>query len=148
MAPIATVIFLPIGERMPPKATPAAEETVSQSQLLNRGGMWDRQRLLGGKRLVQEFEKGENFILWSLGVVGEVPVGEDRTATKVELVVSTLAEPQGKFTVGALGRAITELAEADKAEGDLPAIVYWDETETKRGLQPAVVIQAVRQYEA
>lgn len=130
---------------MPPK-TQQTIDAPAQPELLNRGGMWDRQRLLGGKRLVQEFEKNENFILWGMEIVGDVPVGEDRTAPKVELTVSKLDVADEKFTVGALGRAITELAEAEKAEGDLPAIVYWDETETKRGLQPAVVIQAVRQY--
>lgn len=135
---------------MPPQSQPPTSQQTAdepgQAALLNRGGMWDRQRLLGGKRLVQEFEKGENFILWGMEVVGEVSVGEDRTTPKVELKVSPLKNPDEMFIVGALGKAITELAEADRVEGDLPAIVFWDETETKRGLQPAVIIQAERQY--
>ena len=121
-----------------------SEET--QDELLAQGGMWDKQRLMGGKRLKDEFANGEEFILHSLNVVGEIPVEGDRTATKVELVVSKLTSPTEVYTVGALGRAITEMAEADKAPGDLPAVVYWDEVGTKRGLQPALVLTAVRRY--
>lgn len=122
------------------------ENTETQSDLLNHGGLWDKQRLMGGKRLKNEFDREEQFILWDLSVVGEIPVEDDRTATKVELIVSTLVAPDEKISVGALGRAISEMAEAERSPGDLPAVVYWDEVETKRGLQPALVLVAVRQY--
>lgn len=127
-------------------ATKDAAPEASQEDLLNRGGMWDKQRLMGGKRLRDEFEKDEYFILWALDVVGEVPVEDDRSATKVELTVSLIDSPEDKFTVGALGRAITEMAEAPMVDGDLPCVVYWDEVGTKRGLQPALVLTAVRRY--
>lgn len=113
---------------------------------LVHGGMWDRQRLLGGQRLVETFDKDESFILWDLEVVGEVPVEENKTTPKVELTVSKLDDPDNRFTVGALGKAIVELAELDRQDGDLPAVVHYDEVPTKRNLQPAVVIIAERQY--
>lgn len=118
----------------------------STADLLVRGGMWDRQRLLGGPRLTQEIEKGESFILWDLSVVGDVEVEEGKTTPKAELTVSRLSSPDESFQVGTLSKAIVELAAIDRQEGDLPVVAHWEEVETKRALQPAVVIVAERRY--
>ena len=122
------------------------DEKVSQSDALNRGGLWDRQVLLGGLRLTEVFNEGEDFILWDLEHVGVVDIGDGSQAEKTALTVSTLEKPGEKFTVGTLARAIHEMAVAERADGDLPAVVKWTRVETKRELQPAVVLIAVRQF--
>ena len=115
-----------------------------------RGGMWDKQRLLGGKRLQQEFGNEEDFILWKIERVGDVPVDDEgNLAPKTELTVSRLTSPDEKFPIGTLSQAIDLLAqdaESKSVEGDLPAVCHWTETETKRGLQPAVILVALRPY--
>ena len=134
----------------PSAKTPDAD---TQPDLLQHGGMWERQRLLGGDRLTDEYAQHESFILWDIAVVGDIPVGEDddgnpRYAKKVELTTSHMESPDDKKAVGALGAALVSLAEEPQVDGDLPAVVHWDTAETKRKLQPALVLVAERQYTA
>lgn len=126
-------------------AKPVTESDAAQAQgsdSLAQGGMWDRQRLLGGERLTESYQEDESFILRDLRIVGEVEVEEDKSAPKCELVTSPLDDPSRTLIVGTLSKAICELAEQDRAEGDLPVVCHWTRVETKRKQQPAVVIMA------
>lgn len=127
-----------IGDSMSTKNT----ESDLKSDTLARGGMWDRQRLLGGARLTETYKEDESFVLRDLSIVGEVEVEEGKLAPKVELLTSPMEDPSRLITVGTLSKAITELAEQERASGDLPVVCHWTRVETKRKQQPAVVIIA------
>lgn len=110
---------------------------------LPTGGLWNRQQMYGGLRMDSEFEQKEEFILWDMRAAGEVDLDDDQKAEKTILTVSRVKEPDEKFEVGTLSKAIGEMP--DKiTDGDLPAVVYWEEVETKRAMQPAKVLTAVR----
>lgn len=126
-----------------PRTTPQDAESTA----LPTGGLWGRQQMYGGLRLDQEFEQKQEFILWGLSSPGEVELEDDQTADKTILEVSRLNEPDVKFEVGTLSKAINEMVE-HVSDGDLPAVVYWEEVETKRKMQPAKVLTAVRLYRA
>lgn len=102
-------------------------------------GLFDRQRLYGGKRLQEEFEQSEPFVLWDLAVVAEgmrLP-DESGKVDKVELIVSR--NEQDPFVVSTLSGPIRDLAYANvrdkkgkpKAD-DLPCVAHWEVVETKR----------------
>lgn len=114
---------------------------------LPTGGLWGRQQMYGGLRLDQEFEQKQEFILWGLSSPGEVELEDDQKADKTILQVSRISEPDEKFEVGTLSKAINEMVD-HVSDGDLPAVVYWEEVETKRKMQPAKVLTAVRLYRA
>jgi hypothetical protein len=115
-------------------------------------GLWARQHLYGGRRLKDEFAQGEEFILWSLERIGDVPIdngdGGTSMVPKANLTVSKVEEPDDRFEVGTLAGAIVAMCESDRADGDLPAVVCWTETQTKRGLTPATVLVGIKPYEA
>lgn len=110
---------------------------------LPTGGLWNRQQMYGGLRLDQEFQEKEQFILWGMTSPGEVELDEGDKAVKTLLTVSRMNEPDEKFEVGTLSKAINEMV-GQAEDGDLPAVVFWEEVETKRKMQPAKVLTAVR----
>jgi hypothetical protein len=114
-------------------------------------GLWGRQLLYGGRRLKDEFAQGEEFILWTIEKAGDVPIdnpeGQTNLVPKASLTVSKLNSPDERFEVGTLAGAIVAMADVEHVPGDLPAVVCWTETETKRGLTPATVLVGVRPYE-
>lgn len=116
---------------------------------LPTGGMWNNQIMFGGLRLDQEFKEKEQFILFDLSSPGEVVVGEEdgieQKADKTLLTVARLDDPSERFEVGTLGKAIREMVDRVQ-DGDLPVVCYWEKVETKRALQPATVITAVRPW--
>lgn len=114
-----------------------------------RGGMWENQAIYGGKRLRDEFAASEAFILWGIDAVGEVPLDEGdgtKMVAKTELTVSRINEPDEQFQVGTLSGAIADMVHRASAD-DFPVEAYWSEVETKRGLNPATVLTAIRKWE-
>lgn len=110
--------------------------------------MFEKSVLYGGERMQRVFSAKEEFVLWGLEAVGQIPVGENDTLVdKTELTVSKLDDETGrKFKVGTLSSAIAGYVTEAKPT-DFPTVVYWTEEETSRGLNPAVVLKPVRKYE-
>lgn len=109
-------------------------------------GMWEKDRLFGGKRLAEEFELGEPFVLYAGKVVGsfETDLG---TATKSVLTVQKY-DPSAKdgtgevFNAGTLASAIAEKLR-DQEPSDFPAIVTTAKVPSSTDGQDAYVIQYV-----
>lgn len=129
-----------------------AKQSVEPDTQIPRGGVWENQILYGGKKMREEFAAAEPFILWGLADAGEVPVDEGTTGKKkmvpkTTLIVSRLAEPDEKFEVGTLSSAIHAMLERDQQAGDFPVECYWEDVDTKLGLNPATVLTAVRRWQ-
>lgn len=119
-------------------------------------GLFDKQRLYGGKRMQEELPEGEAFILWDLAVVAEgveLPDSSD-TVDKTELIVSRESEPDKPFIVTTLSGPIRDMGYQNLRDtkgkplaDDLPCLCHWEKVETKRALSPAVVLVMERPYD-
>jgi hypothetical protein len=121
------------------------------SPRLPSDGMWARQHLFGGRRLKDEFAQGEEFILWSLERIGDVPLdngdGHTNMVPKASLTVSKVDAPEERFEVGTLAEAIVSMCDVEQVPKDVPAVVCWTETPTKRS-HTATVLIGIKPYQA
>lgn len=116
-------------------------------------GMFDKDRVFGGKRLDAEIEDGIPFVLFDAAIVAEnVQIGDEDMppATKTALVVAHLkgGNPAGPIegdaiVVGTFASAIAGKVR-DKSPGDLPAVVETMTVDSStKGRNPAKVLQFV-----
>jgi hypothetical protein len=100
--------------------------------------MFTKDRLYGGKRLDQEFQLGESFILWGIEVMAEPVPTEWGEATKTLLDVSRVEAPDERVIVGTLASAIADKAK-DAEPSDFPAIVTYEKVTGSHGTDAQVI---------
>lgn len=117
-------------------------------------GLFDKQKLYRGERLVEAYQEGEHFILYDLALVVEnsKELIEGSTVDKVELVTGREGEPP--ILTSTLANAIVRVARGNlrDAKGkpkadDLPAVCYWKRVDTTNSFEnQATVLELVEPY--
>lgn len=108
-------------------------------------GLWDKDKEMG-RQLTQIFSYGDEIIVWRLRPdPTPVDVGGGESANKTWVEVSRVDRPDDLFEVSTLSKPIHEKAELATDE-DFPVVCQLLQVETKRALNPATVLQYIRDW--